>query len=276
MFFFFFDTMEKLETPFLCYKDKLSDNSLFYFFSLNLEDSTQRELFDKYLVSIYEGKKHASTIELTKRRIIKTFKTKLGNTNWLIGSTAEIYLHLLLNVLNYNQECLYQNLEENSIKKGFDGVYTDSDNKLWILESKAGADTSEQISHLSKVKEAYTDLTNKLSGTSENEPNDPWMNALHHADSTTTSDDIKTKISKLSEDYVLDISHSIDEYNIIPSGTVFIVSENEPDNFNDVRIIKDQINEYFKDKDYKNLIVICSTQKAYKSFLDYIGVPYEK
>ena len=144
------------------------------------------------------------------------------------------------------------------------------------MESKAGVDTSEQISHLSKVKEAYTDLTNKLSGTSENEPNDPWMNALHHADSTTTSDNIKTKISKLSEDYVLDISHSIDEYNIIPSGTVFIVSENEPDNFNDVRIIKDQINEYFKDKDYKNLIVICSTQKAYKSFLDYIGVPYEK
>ena len=112
--------MEKLETPFLCYKDKLSDDSLFYFFSLNLEDSTQRELFDKYLVSIYEGKKHASTIELTKRRIIKTFKTKLGNTNWIIGSTAEIYIHLLLNVLNYNQECLYQNLEENSIKKGFD------------------------------------------------------------------------------------------------------------------------------------------------------------
>ena len=102
------------------------------------------------------------------------------------------------------------------------------------------------------------------------------MNALHHADSTTTSEDIKTKIKKLSDDYVLDISHSIDEYNIIPCGTIFIVSEDEPDNFNDVRIIKNQIEEYFKDKDYKNLIVICSTQKSYNSFLDYLGVPYEK
>ena len=34
--------------------------------------------------------------------------------------------------------------------------------------------------------------------------------------------------------------------------------------------------KYFKDKDYKNLIVICSTQKSYNSFLDYLGVPYEK
>ena len=80
----------------------------------------------------------------------------------------------------------------------------------------------------------------------------------------------------LSDDYVLDISHSTDEYNIIPCGTIFIVSENEPDDFNDVRIIKNQIEEYFKDKDYKNLIVICSTQKSYNSFLDYLGVPYEK
>ena len=268
--------MEELDTPFLCYKDKLSDDSLFYFFSLNLEDSKQRESLDKYLVYIYEGKRYPSTIELTKKRIVKTFETKLGNIKWLMGATAEIYIHFLLNVLNYNQECLCQNLEENSIKKGFDGVYTDSDNQLWILESKSGADITEHISHLNKIKEAYDDLTNKFSGTSQNEPNDPWNNALFHANSTTTSEDIKAKIRELSKDYINDISHNIDEYNIIPCGTIFIISENEPDDFNDVRIIKNQINEYFKDKNYKNLIVICSTQKSYKSFFDYLGVPYEK
>lgn len=276
MYFFFFDTMERLETPFICYKDTLSDNSLFYFFSLDLEEAAQKELLDKYIVSIYNGKKHDSTIELTKKRINHTFKTKLGNMKWLMGATAEIYIHFLMNVLDYNQECLYQNLEENSIKKGFDGVYTDSENKIWILESKSGANTTENISHLNKIKEAFDDLTFKLSGTSETEPNDPWENALHHADSTTTTEDIKKKIQKLSEDYIKDIPHTISEYNIIPCGTVFIVSENASDDFNDVRIIKDQINDYFKDIDLKNMIVICSTQKSYKSFLDYLGVDYEE
>ena len=147
-----------------------------------------------------------------------------------------------------------------------------------FLESKSGADTTQNISHLSKVKEAYKDLLNKFSGKKDNEkePNDPWWNAFNHAKASGSSQDIKDLLKDLSDKYVKEIYPDIKDYNIIPCGTVFIVSEKEPDDFNDVRIIKNQIEEYFKDKEYKNLIVICSTQKSYNSFLDYLGVPYEK
>lgn len=278
MYFFFFDTMKRLETPFLAYTDTLSNDTPFFFFHLDLEDKDQRKLLDSYFVSICEGKDSNSTVELAKDRLIRTFKTKVNDQDWLMGATAELYLHLFMNVLNFNQEFLYTNLEEKSIKKGFDGVYRENDNSLWFLESKSGADTTQNISHLSKVKEAYKDLLNKFSGKKDNEkePNDPWWNAFNHAKASGSSQDIKDLLKDLSDKYVKEIYPDIKDYNIIPCGTVFIVSEKEPDDFNDVRIIKNQIEEYFKDKEYKNLIVICSTQKSYNSFLDYLGVPYEK
>lgn len=36
------------------------------------------------------------------------------------GAVAEFFVHLYLNILGLKQECLFLNLEENSIKKGFD------------------------------------------------------------------------------------------------------------------------------------------------------------
>ena len=68
----------------------------------------------------------------------------------------------------------------------------------------------------------------------------------------------------------------IKDYNIIPCGTVFLISKEDPEDFNDITKIRNEVEEYFKDKEFRNLIVICSTQKSYNSFLDYLGVPYEK
>ena len=278
MFFFLDDTIEKLETPFPSYTGILSNESPFFFFNIDLANEEQKKLLDSYFVSICEGKDSDSTVELAKSRLIRTFKTKVNNQDWLMGATAELYLHFFMNVLNFKQEFLYTNLEEKSIKKGFDGVYKDDENTLWFLESKSGADTTQNISHLSKVKEAYKDLVNKFSGkkVDDEEPNDPWWNALNHAKVSDSSHDIKILLKKLSDNYVQDIYPDIKDYNIIPCGTVFLISKEEPEGLFDITKIRNDVDDYLKDKDYKNLIVICSTQKSYNSFLDYLGVPYEK
>ena len=278
MFFFFNDTIEKLETPFLSYTDILSNESPFFFFYIDLKNDEQKALLDSYFVSICEGKDSNSTIELAKTRLIRTFKTKVNDQDWLMGATAELYLHFFMNVLNFKQEFLYTNLEEKSIKKGFDGVYKDDENTLWFLESKSGADTTQNISHLNKVKEAYKDLVDKFSGKKKDdkEPNDPWWNALNHAKVSDSSKDIKILLKKLSDNYVQQKYPDIKNYNIILCGTVFLISKEDPEGFNDITKIRNEVEEYFKDKKFKNLIVICSTQKSYNSFLDYLGVPYEK
>ena len=55
MFFFFNDTTEKLETPFLSYTDILSNESPFFFFHIDLKNDEQKALLDSYFVSICEG-----------------------------------------------------------------------------------------------------------------------------------------------------------------------------------------------------------------------------
>lgn len=272
--------MEKLTLPIDCYKDILSNNSLFYFFSIDLSKKEQKDYLDKYLVSICEGKDSDSSVDIAKTRLKKTFSSKLTNaeddSNWIMGATAELYLHFLMNLLNYKQECIYRNLEEKSIKKGFDGLYSDTDNNIWILESKSGSNNTKNISHVGKVREAYKDLSYKFSGKVEDDsiPNDPWENALNHAYRVNSSDNIKKNLKKLSDEYVQDIFHKTSDFNIIPCGTIFIMAP-EKCVTTDIKSIMESVDNYINNKEFKRLIVICSTQDSYNNFLDYIGVAYE-
>ncbi len=272
--------MEKLFLPIDCYKDVISNNSLFYFFSIDLSKKKQKEYLDKYLVSICEGKDSDSSVDITKTRLKKTFSSKLtkdeNDSNWIMGATAELYLHFFMNLLNYKQEFIYRNLEEKSIKKGFDGIYTDVDNDIWVLESKSGSNNTKNISHVGKVREAYKDLSDKFSGNVEKNliPNDPWENALNHAYRANSIDNIKMKLKKLSDEYVQEVFHRALDFNIIPCGTIFIMAS-EKCFTTDINSIKESVDRYINDKEYKKLIVICSTQDSYNNFLDYIGVAYE-
>lgn len=80
-----------------------------------------KDLLDKYFVSICEGDSD-SEISLVKQRLAKFLKTKNEETQ--MGAVAEFLVHLYLNQLNFKQEFLFFNLEENSIKKGFDGLFS--------------------------------------------------------------------------------------------------------------------------------------------------------
>ena len=47
------------------------------------------------------------------------------------GICAEFFMHLFLRDLGYTQKCVFSNLEEGSMKKGFDGFYECSED-FWI------------------------------------------------------------------------------------------------------------------------------------------------
>ncbi|MFY2508239.1 hypothetical protein ACN3E9_08105 [Vibrio pectenicida] len=97
-----------------------------------------------------------------------------------MGAISEFFVHLYLQESGYKQEFLFFNLEEGSIKKGFDGFFS-KNSDTFLLESKSGSIKSKKISHKDKLKSAYSDLENYVSGKSEKGKNNPWKNAYNHA-----------------------------------------------------------------------------------------------
>ena len=105
-----------------------------------------KEFIDENIHQICLGEDgNLSTIKLDLKKRIEGW----GDQNKTIGSIAEFFVHLYLRYYGYKQECLFFNLEENSMKKGFDGLYS-IENELWFMESKSGLITTSGITHASK------------------------------------------------------------------------------------------------------------------------------
>uniref|UniRef100_UPI00080A8733 hypothetical protein n=1 Tax=Acinetobacter sp. 243_ASPC TaxID=1579345 RepID=UPI00080A8733 len=187
---------------------------------VNLYDDKLISLINKYLVKICEGDDSQEIIKV-KKRLLKFIESKQETTK--MGAIAEFFIHLYLNDSNYKQEFLFFNLEETSIKKGFDGVYT-KENEMYIIESKSGDESTKTISHISKLKEAYSDLKKYFDGSSQKGNNNPWRNAYNHASHSDikANDSLRKQIRELANLYDDSKYGTIEEYNIIPCSTIFL------------------------------------------------------
>jgi len=223
------------------------------------------QCLDENLVSICEGENSLSDLASVKLRIKKLFNGK--RETWQMGAIAEFFIHLYINLTGYRQECMFFNLEERSIKKGFDGYYSKA-NEQWVMESKSGSISTSRICHGIKINEAISDLKGKFSGKTSN---DPWLNAYNHAChcDVGTPADIRRSIKKLSAEFANDTFHNLDEFNIMPCATIFLkniwIPQNKDDIISEVETV---IGRY----QYKNAHLICVTQNSIQIFKDYIGI----
>lgn len=220
---------------------------------------------DEYFVSICEGDS-GSNLNDVKKIIIDFLGTKDPRTK--MGATAEFFIHLYLKSLGFKQECLFLNLEERSIKKGFDGYYS-IDSEEFIMESKSGSSSTETLTHESKIKEAYSDLKNNLAGTSRKSKNNPWKNAYNHAShiDVGTSSNIRKNIKKLSDEYEASTYHNIKDFNIIPSSTIFLENVWTDEYSNDIIDILESLSESL---DFKKINIICVTKQSLDLFKNYL------
>jgi hypothetical protein len=226
-------------------------------------DHALEEYIDSKFISICEGNVEAD-LTLVKQRLIDFLTTKLGSTTEM-GAIAEFFLHLFLNERGYEPQFLFFNLEENSIKKGFDGYYH-YNGAQWILESKSGSIGTKGISHSKKVKESYVDLVDKLTG---NGPNSPWRNAYSHAShiDVQAKKDVRENIRKFTNEYDRKIFHKIDDFNIIPGATIFLEGNWAS---SDASIVEKEISALIKTMKFKQIKVICITKKSLSLFWDYL------
>lgn len=239
--------------------DYSKGNCKIVYIDIGFIDSTFESFIDKYIVEIC-FRDSAFNIKKAKKYIRDFIDTR--DPDRKKGTIAEFFLHLYLNSIEMEQECLFKNLEENSPKKGFDGVYKDSAQNVWFIESKSGSVGS--CSHKGKVQEAYRDLKDKFSSTTKN---DPWLNAYNHLRMINPSDSLLDKFRMLSDDYDSGKAVDITKYNIGPCGTVY----DDMGTIYDAEALSDSLIKYFEEKDFNKLFSICVTQRAIDEFEEYLG-----
>lgn len=255
--------------PFVFEEYTINDNTILTIIdNENIDDATKAVL-DEFFVLICEGTS-GSCLSTVKKRVKNLFSTK--NQDWIMGATAEFFLHLYIRLIGFKQECLFLNLEENSIKKGFDGYYS-KDGLEWLMESKAGSIDSKGISHAGKVSLAMNDLSAKVSGRDRSGkkelPNNPWQEAYSHASQydVGTAAIIRKNIKELADDFTNGKFRSIEEFNTMPCGTVFLSGVWSPPDHDSIKGDIERISDKLKGR---QIHTICVTHRSAELFVKYI------
>lgn len=256
--------------PFATSEQEISDNICLTIMDIDKIDSQVKRILDGNFVTICEGNS-GSQLSTVKQRVRNLYSSKRGkNDDWVMGATAEFFVHLYIALSGFKQECLFLNLEEGSIKKGFDGFYSKGTEE-WLMESKAGSIKSKDICHSGKIKIAMSDLKKKVSGKGAGgkSPNNPWQNAYSHANSydVGASDNIRKNLKKLADEFTNGTFYDIAGFNTMPCSTIFLSGVWMPQVHKDIEREIQGISRYLKGK---QIHVICVTQKSVNLFLDYI------
>lgn len=250
----------------ICESYRISQKVTLYILGLKTLNIEIQNKIDEYIVQLIYPPDDKKYYELknAKKLVLNLLDTKSDEQK--IGLIAEFFTHLILLSLGYRQESLFKNLEENSAKKGFDGVYSRKD-QIWIMESKSGF-YSEKISHYSKINEAYWDLNHKIT-KHENVTNNPWSNALHHMSVMKTKQKLREIFIKGNIDFGNDKGQDITCFNLIPSATIFL-----QDTWIDLHPNENDIKKIYKtwiqNKGFKSMNIICFTKASFTSFVDYL------
>lgn len=249
-----------MNTPINFDEIQISESIKLYGINIEKLDNDFKKLIDDNLIEICKGKREIK-LSTVKKEFLKYLNSK-NESNLLTGSVAEFFIHLFLKTQKFKQEFLYFNLEENSIKKGFDGYYTKS-NIQWMLESKSTRINNDE--HKNHIAKAYNGIKNKIEGIDSQ--NNPWENAYNHAVLANSHEKIKDKLSALSELYIEEKYKKIDDFNIICASTIYLEGNWHEINMKD---LKTEIEKYFKGKKFNSVIAVCVNKKTLKEIINYL------
>jgi hypothetical protein len=241
----------------------LGNGNNLHFINIPTLDDDITAHIDASIVSICEGATDTG-IDTIKQRLIADLASKKGSTLEM-GTIAEFFGHLYLTEIGFNQEFLFLNLEERSIKKGFDGYYSHND-ETWIYESKSGSIETKGVSHESKISSAYSDLKGKISG---NPANNPWQNAYNHAChiDVGTGTSIRQNLKALSRAFTQGTRQDIASFNIIPGSTLFLEGA-----WTDIDVdsLAPKLEQLMTTFNFSKIHIICVNKASIDLFWDYL------
>lgn len=206
----------------------------------------------------------------TVREFIKRYEKKSEKTQ--LGMIGELLVHLLIQNYfdEYKSVTPYFNMEERSIKKGYDVVLTEVDSPvLWITEVKSGElhkdkDANQTINDL--VGTAKTDLTTRL-----NEENTPlWMEAVNGAKISFDSNDVmKQAVMDILWDWsddAADGTYTSSDKNVILTGVLFAGTADSVTEEN----IKKKQKTIASGKEFNSVFVLAVQKEAYTAVYNFL------
>ena len=181
--------------------------------------SDEEKLFiKKNLVEICYGKDSSYSPRIVAKKLLKFFSKAAERTKK--GAIAEFFQTMIIRNQGFAQNHCYRNLEEGSIKKGFDGLFL-KNGSTWIMESKSSYKlTSHRNKHKGTIDKAYNGIDKMLKGESDN---DPWENAAKHSKVFGSSKSLVKKLEQLSSDYFDEHYQKIEDTNILIGSTIISV-----------------------------------------------------
>lgn len=209
-----------------------------------LSDEEKEYIFNN-IKEISYGKESSYTFKVVAIKLRDFFSSKSEEIK--LGASAEFFLSCILRENGFDQAYCFRNLEEGSIKKGFDGLYL-KDGEMWLLESKSSSTGNvHKNKHQHTIKKAYDGLCDFIEGKGSN---DPWENAANHAKVFGSSTSLVKRLERISADYTNENYALISDQNFILGST--IVSEDT----NLIESTKDKIYEYIEKHTPKKELVI--------------------
>lgn len=226
-------------------------------------DLAMEKRIDSTLVAICEGE--GSDLPRVKSRLLSFLSRKTQETAY--GAVAEFFLHLYLREMGLTQDCMFFNLEESSIKKGFDGVFSYV-NETYFMESKSSSFTSKNVSHTKNIKLAHGDLVDYLRGKSKKGFNNPWRNAYNHAchADVGSKKPLRDKLRGIADLYDKGKYQDPSDFNLIPCSTIY----SDKANFIKYNIDINNNFQFISDMQGKSVTSICITSAAYSAFISYL------
>lgn len=160
-----------------------------------------RECAKKRLVSVCHGSNRAELEGdfYTYNSTIKEFWERLKEKDppKKMGMVAEFLTHVLILEIfkDFFPASAFFNLEERSVKKGFDLVFKDKAN-VWITEIKSGLKNATDTSN-ERIKELISSAKRDIKDKLKEDRSTLWQNAINHVDITLVQSDERKAIKTI-------------------------------------------------------------------------------
>lgn len=231
---------------YICYVEDFSDelkekiremlNSIWH----GVVDSTERQQFN-----------YKKTIQ----RFLERYNSKTSNTKK--GMIGELLTHLLIpQYIDLQAISIMKNKEENSIRKGFDVVYSNQENSIWYCEVKSGGDTNNTEDINNKNKELLNSAKRDIQKHSMGKRVALWESVLIDVNLTVFNSNKKIDIKKLLDEHHPDSENRNLDRNVILSSVLYKEL--------DTKISFDDLKTYKSNIDEKNIfvgLIVFSIQK---------------
>lgn len=249
----------------------------YFFYIYELSDELKVYLRD-FLPNICHGDNEAEigdtihSYSETLKEFLRRYEAKRQNQQ--IGLIGELMLHFLTRLyLDNFQVCSpFFNMEDGSVKKGFDIILRDvkDDKTVWFVESKAGEYGSEDKdstdSLMRRFDIAYADLKSRLNDNQRQ----LWLNALNSARVAMIDDrDEKKQVIEILRAYSNNVAKeelTSQECSVILAATLF----HDVTQKVDYTVMENKELEVRKKAVFKNAILIGIQKSTYSRIVDFL------